>query len=108
MKFDEYVKMLLETETVSDDPSYNEMHTFLKPKAKKYEADEMDVEAAIYWYSSDYHSGQKSNLYSALSKSDYKPGRMSKGISSEGFAAIELYNELCSKFGGTVVESKIG
>lgn len=38
-----------------------------------------DIEAAIYWFAVDYHSGQSSDLYSILSMSDYRPGVMSRG-----------------------------
>lgn len=37
-------------------------------------ADDFDVEEAIYWFASDFHDGQGSNLYSILSTSDYRPG----------------------------------
>lgn len=110
MKFSKYIEMLLESETemkkISKDPTYKEMLKFLKSKAKAYEASDFDIESAIYWYSSEYHSGQNSNLYSALSTTEYKPGRSAKDVTSDGFAAVELYNELCSKFGGTVIECK--
>lgn len=35
---------------------------------------ETDGTIAIYWFANNYHGGQTSNLYSALSTSPYKPG----------------------------------
>jgi hypothetical protein len=84
----------------NSDPTAEEMRQYLAPLAKQYEGDEFDIEAAIYWYASDYHSGQNSNLYSALSTSEFRPSRLSKGIDSEGVVAEELYSALESNFGG--------
>ena len=50
------------------DPTRDEMLTALAG------ADEFEVEAAIYWFAADWHGGQSSNLYSALSTSRYRPG----------------------------------
>lgn len=41
-----------------------------------------DAARALYWYASDYHGGQDSDLYSILSTSEYRPG-MSEGSPSE-------------------------
>lgn len=84
----------------SSDPSADEMRAYLAPLAKQYEGDEFDIEAAIYWYANDYHGGQNSQLYSALSSSSFRPSRLSKGIENEGIVAEELYSALESKFGG--------
>lgn len=62
------------------------------------ECDIIDVEAAIYWFSSDYHGGQTSNLYSVLSTSEYDPSPLSKGIESEPEVAQMIYSELESTF----------
>jgi hypothetical protein len=43
------------------------------------EFDEIDREGAIYWFAADYHSGQWSNLYEALSTSPYSPGPIERG-----------------------------
>lgn len=60
------------------------------------DADRFDIEEAIYWYASDYHSGQASELYRILSTSPFNPGPMSHG--PEGMAE-EIYNALVSEFG---------
>jgi len=99
MKFNDYLQLLTESKTFKD-PTYDEMKSVLTKKAKSWGLDETDIEVAIYWYASDYHSGQYSNLYSALSKSEYKPGRMETGIDDEGNeSAKDLYNVLEDKFG---------
>ena len=58
-------------------------------------SDRFDIEEAIYWYASDYHSGQASELYHILSTSPFNPGPMSHG--PEGMAE-EIYNALVSEF----------
>lgn len=63
------------------------------------EADAFDVEAAIYWFASDYHGGQSSNLYSVLSMSEYKPGPMMRGPNDEGMNVAAYYNHLVSIHG---------
>lgn len=60
------------------DPTAAEMRRFLK-KRHGTEADDFDVESAIYWFANDWHGGQSSNLYSALSTSDYRPGASERG-----------------------------
>ena len=61
------------------------------------EADPFNIEEAIYWFASDYHGGQGSNLYSALSTSEYRPGRSSSGP-EEGSMAEMIYSDLVSAF----------
>ena len=61
------------------DPTANEMCEYLnRPQFNIFEFDNFDIECAIYWFANDYHSGQDSNLYSALSTSDYSPTRNEK------------------------------
>jgi hypothetical protein len=56
-----------------------------------------DIEEAAYWIAADYHGGQWSSLYSALSTSPYSPGpgecSLADGvlIADERFTAAELY-----------------
>ncbi len=57
-----------------------------------------DCEVAIYWFAHDYHGGQWSNLYSALSTSPYTPGRCRCSIDGEGSLAEDLYAHLVSNF----------
>jgi hypothetical protein len=61
------------------------------------DVDEFDVEEAIYWFASDYHGGQWTNLYSALSTSPYNPGPLRRGPED---TALELYLALEQRFAG--------
>lgn len=74
------------------DPTREEMLTFLAA----HQAEEFDVEEAIYWFANDYHSGQWTNLYQALCASPYTPGPITN-TPSEGMAC-ELYAELVAEF----------
>lgn len=58
------------------------------------EIDEFDIEASIYWYSHDYHSGQGSNLYRILCESKYQPGRLMRSHEDEGGLVSECYYAL--------------
>jgi serine/threonine protein phosphatase PrpC len=53
--------------------------------------DDSGVHAAVYWLLSDYHGGQNSPEYSALSGSPYSPGRLERG--PEGDEKM-IYEEL--------------
>lgn len=53
--------------------------------------DSSDVHAALYWLLANYHGGQSSPEYAALSASPYSPGRMENGPTGE---AKEIYEEL--------------
>ena len=57
-----------------------------------------DVESAIFWFGNDWHSGQSSNLYSAMSCSEYRPSPMCNGIHDEDETAQEIYTALESHF----------
>ena len=80
----------------NDDPSREEMIEHIR-KVYGREADEFDMEEAIYWFANDYHGGQSSNLYSALSTSEYRPGRMSSGP-EEGSMGEMIYADLVDTF----------
>ena len=72
---------------------------------QKIDANDFDIAAAIYWFANDYHGGQSSNLYSALSTSDYRPGPMHKSIKDdENETATQMYQELVNEFGGNKPE----
>lgn len=58
-----------------------------------------DAEAAIWFYASDWHGGQDSNLYSALSCSPYSPGYFST-LEDEGEQAELCYAALQARFSG--------
>jgi hypothetical protein len=79
-----------------DDPSRQEMIEHIKGVYGR-EADRFDIEEAIYWFANDYHGGQGSNLYSALSTSEYRPGRNSSGP-EEGSMGEMIYADLVDTF----------
>lgn len=54
------------------DPTASEMREFLHGQFDDLNI--FDREEAIYWFAYAWHGGQGSNLYSALSTSDYSPG----------------------------------
>ena len=62
---------------VFQDPTADEMRSYLRDECGC--DSEFDMEEAIYWYANDYHGGQDTNLYSALSTSEYKPGAYERG-----------------------------
>lgn len=81
----------------------NEMKEYLKNKFRGLEdvnsSDfNFDMEAAIYWFSQDYHSGQWSDLYSIGSTSEYRPSPLAKGIESEPETTQMLYQALEEKY----------
>jgi len=94
------------------DPTKEEMEAFLKQEFMNVvdspEVIDFDIAAAIYWFANHYHGGQWSNLYSALSTSDYKPGRMHTGIGDDqSQTAIDMYQALVDKYGGKSAEQPI-
>jgi len=102
---------LNENEYTVTDPTKEEMVNFLTQKfhgmvdPAETDANNFDVAAAIYWFANDYHGGQSSNLYSALSTSDYRPGPMHKSVEDdESETATMMYQELVNKFGGGAQE----
>ncbi len=62
----------------TSDPTAEEMREYLVSQYGDYKDNDVDIEGAIYWFASLYHGGQWSNLYSALSTSEYGPGPMEK------------------------------
>lgn len=58
------------------DPTRNEM---LAAFVGAPLTDEIDREAAMYWFASRWHAGQASNLCAALSASPYRPGPFERG-----------------------------
>lgn len=81
-----------------------EMKDYLKSKFRGLDDVESEdfnfsMEAAIYWFASDYHSGQNSELYSILSTSDYNPSRLNRGgVKGEDETIQMLYDALEEKF----------
>ena len=96
---------LNESEFKNDDPTKEEMQEFLK--SKYHSEDDFDVESAIYWFANDYHGGQSSNLYSALSTSEFRPGPMHRGIEDEeSEMATMMYKDLEDKYAGGSQEAE--
>jgi hypothetical protein len=106
-KIEPWMSSILKNKVTSafKDPTKEEMVKFLHDKYKGHldytdEELEFPIEAAIYWYAYDYHSGQNSNLYSALSTSEYKPGSFYKSIDdTDDDVAQEMYSNLQTKYG---------
>jgi hypothetical protein len=80
------------------DPTRTEMLEYLDSiTGLDPETREFDREEALYWFASDYHGGQWSNLYAALCASPFKPGPIAKGPQS--FEADRLCSELAREYG---------
>ena len=77
------------------DPTADEMREFLNSLPMASECDEFDREEAIYWFANDWHGGQTTNLYSALSTSKFNPGPLAR--KPEEMAQL-LYEELAAHF----------
>lgn len=97
-----------------DDPTKEEMVDFLQNKFKglidptNIDDNNFDIESAIYWFGNNYHGGQNSNLYSALSTSQFRPGPMHKNIEDEeSETATMMYQELVNKYGGSAQENVV-
>jgi len=94
----------------TSDPTKEEMVVLLQNRFQGMGDENMDfdIAAAIYWFGNDYHGGQSSNLYSALSTSDYRPGPMHKSVEDdESETATMMYQELVDKYGGAEAEPEI-
>ena len=65
------------------DPTLIEMREYLDSLVDVSERTdigyEFDREAAIYWFAAHYHGGQQTNLYSALSQSEFNPSPIARG-----------------------------
>lgn len=70
------------------DPTRDEMLTLFKN-----EEDSFNVEAAIYWFASDYHGGQATNLYEALCQSPYNPGPLERCVPDSALMYFETLEE---------------
>lgn len=83
------------------DPTKQEMMSFLAKQFGKEEGFRDDAEAAIYWFANFNHGGQWSNLYSALSTSPFRPGRIARGPQPDS-AEEMMYQALESEYGNKV------
>lgn len=70
------------------DPTRAEMMAVLVPLFRHDTDGHWDYEEAMYWFANDYHGGQTSNLYSALSTSEYRPGPITTGCEPETISAM--------------------
>jgi hypothetical protein len=76
------------------DPTREEMLATLAKQCPY--ADEFATEAAVYWFASDWHSGQWSDLYAALCSSPYRPGALERECPDDD--ARDCYEELLFAF----------
>lgn len=87
-----------------NDPTREEMLDFIEQNFKTalQEIGDEDawfyIEAALYWYCSEYHHGQRSNLYSCLSNSSYKPSPLEYGVEDTDELTREIYTALEEQF----------
>ena len=87
------------------DPTFIEMRAYLDSLPGgdvDDEAERVFCQAeAIYWFASHEHSGQWSNLYSALSTSEYRPGALTTYDSFRryGGLSVDYYDALVAQFG---------
>lgn len=86
------------SEYKTNDPTRDEMLAYLASLPFAGEADDFDKEEAIYWFAADYHSGQTSNLYSALSTTELVPAAARSGPEKGSMSEI-LYEALESEYG---------
>lgn len=80
------------------DPTREEMLAYLTSQYG-YDVDEFDLEEAVYWFATNWHGGQWSNLYAALCASAYRPGPLCHGPEPASMAA-DLYEALEAEYAG--------
>lgn len=78
------------------DPTHEEMTEFLATQTCGEDMSD-DIEIAIYWFAMYWHSGQSSNLYSALSTSPYHPG-MDGRLEGESDTVQHMFDALEAEF----------
>jgi len=84
------------------DPTREEIEVALRNLPELWDDEiskEFDVEEGIYWFASDWHGGQYSNLYSVLSTSKYRPGINTNGCNPEESSSYVVYELLEESFG---------
>lgn len=84
------------------DPTKKEMMDFLAQEFSPEEQYDFAAEEAIYWFANNWHSGQNSNLYSVLSTSPFKPGRLQSGIDLEDALTWSMYEALEEQFADVI------
>jgi len=89
MSYRQYLKEVFSNGTLKD-----KLIDFLRTKFEDDESFDGEAEVAIYWFANGYHGGQRDELYSIMSKSLYRPGRLMKSVQDEGGIAEMMYDEL--------------
>lgn len=80
------------------DPTREEMLEFIAQQYRGcHEMLENESAEAIHQFASEYHAGQNSNLYSALSQSEFRPGPMWSQTEEKSFAR-DIYNSLVEEY----------
>ena len=80
------------------DPTHDEMLAYLDTFwGSSEDGWEDEAEVAMYYFANDYHGGQWSNLYSALSTSPYSPGPVAT-LADEGDMPALMYTDLQQRF----------
>ena len=81
------------------DPTGSELLAAAREAASTIGADELEVGEAAYWFASNFHSGQDSNLYKALAELGCRPGPTRSGP-EKGSLVEAIYDGLCQEFTG--------
>lgn len=85
------------------DPTRRELMRVLQPYRARITREEgrggwdMGREAVIYWFAHAYHGGQWSHLYSVLSTSPYRPGRLENGVNPDSWEG-DMFQALVNYF----------
>lgn len=94
------IKLILKESLILEniqDPTKEEMLSYLQKMYGREEGFKDDAEVAIYWFANFYHGGQSSNLYSALSTSRFRPGPIARGPEKDSSEKM-MYDDLVFKF----------
>ena len=88
---------------MNSDPSIEELRELIRNKfGKLFDQETLNSsgEIAIHYFSSDYHGGQSSNLYSAMCQVQYTPSILNeRGILDEDDTCIfMIYNGLLDQY----------
>ena len=92
----------------TDDPTIDEMRTFLKKEfggLVDKESLENDGTAAMHWFANDYHGGQWTELYKVFSLG-FKPGPSHNSVKDEGEVASDMYDALKKEYAGKSIPEK--
>lgn len=89
--------------TRDTDPTQEDMVKRIREMFGEADRDEWALAEAesTYWFAANYHGGQWSNLYAALSGSTFSPGACSSGCEG-GSLGQDFYEALEEEFGGVL------